>query len=386
MTSLAVPLLWSLPWVVPPIAAAMRSRRSRALDEFSAVVPDPAPPVSVIIPARNERRNIERCVRSVLASRYPALEVIVVDDHSTDGTGEIAGDIARGDARLRVVPAPDLPAGWFGKQWACATGAAEARGELLLFTDADTRHGDDLLPRAVNAMRARGADLFTIAGHQETHSFWERVIQPQLFALLSIRYGGTEHVNDAKRPADVIANGQYILVRRDAYDAIGGHALVRDQVAEDLALAQEFFRAGRRVVLMLAMRQFSTHMYASLGEIVRGWRKNIYAGGRNAMLGGAAGRLAYPFVLIALPLTGLLPPLALVLSAAGVLSDAWMLWSAVVVAVALLFWIAVYRFIGEPVWYALLYPLGLAMLGYIAVGAVVKGRKVEWKERKYLSS
>src|SRR6185437_14783611 len=118
-----------------------------------------APLVSVIIPARNEARNIERCVRSVLASTYPSLEVIVVDDHSTDATGSIARAMAAHDSRLVVIDAPDLPAGWFGKQWACATGARAARGQLLVFTDADTRHAPDLLSRAVNALRDRDASL-----------------------------------------------------------------------------------------------------------------------------------------------------------------------------------------------------------------------------------
>lgn len=383
--SVVVPLLCALPWVVPPLVAMVRATNSLSLDSVSADVADGAPLVSVIVPARNERRNIERCVRSVLSSRYPALEVIVVDDHSTDGTGDAARAIARDDGRLRVVVAPNLPAGWFGKQWACATGAAEARGELLLFTDADTRHADDLLPRAVNALLARSADLFTVAGHQEMHSFWERVIQPQIFALLSMRYGGTEHVNNAKRAEDVIANGQYILVRRDAYAALEGHARVRDRVAEDLALAQEFFRNGRRVVMMLALRQFSTHMYASLREIVGGWRKNIYAGGRDAALGGSVGRAIYPFVLVAFPLAALVPPVVLALGAAGVLPVAWLLWAMAVVGVALAFWAAVYRFIGEPLWYALLYPLGFALLAYITIGSIVRGRRVEWKDRVYMS-
>jgi chlorobactene glucosyltransferase len=383
--SIAGPLLWSLPWVVPPFIALARATHSRSLDDVSAEPPAPAPLVSAIIPARNERRNIERCVRSILDSQYPALEVIVVDDHSTDGTAEVARAAASGDVRLRVVKAADLPDGWVGKQWACASGALDARGELLLFTDADTRHSPDLLPRAVNAMRARAADLFTIAGHQETHSFWERIIQPQVFALLSMRYGGTEHVSNARRAADVIANGQYILVRREPYVALGGHGLVRDLVAEDLAMAQEFFRAGRRVVMMLALRQFSTHMYASLRELIEGWRKNIYAGGRNAVPGGAIGRAAYPFLLIATPVAGIAPPVALVLGAAGLLSAAWLLWSAVVVVAALVFWVSIYRFMGEPVWYAALYPLGFALLGYISAASVVRGRRVEWKDRAYLS-
>jgi chlorobactene glucosyltransferase len=383
--SVVAPILWTLPWVVPPVAALLRALNSRSLDDVAADAPNPAPLVSVIIPARNEERNIDRCVRSVLATRYPALEVIVVNDHSTDATARIARTIAAGDSRLVVIDAPDLPDGWFGKQWACTTGARVAHGELLLFTDADTRHAPDLLPRAVNALRDRAAALLSIAGHQEMHSFWERVVQPQMFALLSIRYGGTEHVSNARRAEDVIANGQFILVRRDAYEAVGGHAAVRDRVAEDMALGQQFFRSGKRVVLMFALRQFSTHMYASLHEVIDGWRKNIYAGGRHAALGGRAGREIYPALLVAVPIIGLAPPFVLLLTALGALSGAWLVWSGTVVGVSLLFWAAIYRFMRESVAYALLYPLGLSMVLFIALGAVFRGRRVEWKDRTYIS-
>jgi chlorobactene glucosyltransferase len=376
------PILWSLPWVLPPVIAILRALRSRHIDEYPVDVADP-PFVSVIIPARNEATNIARCVHSVRASRYPKLEIIVVDDHSTDGTGDIARATADGDSRIRIINNPDLPAGWFGKQWACENGAEAARGEILVFTDADTEHTPDLVGRVVNAMRDRHADLLTLAGNQEMHTFWERVIQPQLFAMISMRYGGTEHVSTTRRPADVIANGQFIAVNRDAYEAVGGHALVRDRVAEDLSMAQEFVRSGRRMALLIATDQFSTRMYSSLGEIVRGWRKNIYAGGKHAALGGAVGRALYPILLVTAPLIGLAPPVVLILSIAGVLSSAWLVWSAIVVAITLVFWCAIYAFMRAPVRYALLYPLGLAMLLYIAIGAVARGRNVEWKDRKY---
>ena len=376
----------SLPWIVPPIVALIRATHSTSLNEYSADESDPAPLVSVIIPARNERRNIERCVRSVLASRYPRLEVIVVDDHSTDGTGDIARAIAADDPRLTVIHAPALPLDWFGKQWACAAGAAAAHGTLLLFTDADTTHEPELLPRAVNALFARGAELLSIAGVQEMHGFWERVIQPQMFALLAMRYGGTDHVSTTNNPRDAIANGQFILLRRDAYDAMGGHALVRDRVAEDLSLAQEFVRAGRRIALLEAMDYMSTRMYASLSEIVRGWRKNIYAGGRQAAFGGRLGRLLFPLVLLAAPALIVFPVVILLLALAGALSHIWLIWSAIVFAVDLAFWIALYAGMRGPVWYAPLYPLGAAMVLYIAIGAIARGQRVEWKERRYRSS
>lgn len=379
------PFLWSLPWVIGPLVVLLRARVSRSLDDVSDEVRGDAPLVSVIIPARNEQRSLERCVRSVLASRYPALEVIVVDDHSTDRTGDIAREVALEDSRVRVLEAPSLPPDWFGKQWACATGARAARGALLLFTDADTWHASDLLPRAVNALQGRRADLLSVGGKQEMHSFWERIIQPQMFVLLLARYGSTEHISNAKRPVDAIANGQFILVRREAYEAMGGHERVRGLVAEDVSLAQEYVRAGRRIAMLAAVHQLSTHMYASLAEVIRGWRKNIYAGGRYAAPGGAVGRMVFPLALLIAPIAGLLPPLALILSAIGLLPAGWLVWSEVATIVAVLFWVVIYRVMGQRIGYALLYPLGLGTLLYIAVGGIARGRNVEWKGRRYVA-
>jgi len=381
--SAAAPILWSLPWVLGPAIGLARSVRSRLLENEPADPPVPAPLVSIVIPARNELRNIERCVRFVLTTTYPAVEVIVVDDHSADGTGDVARAIAREDPRLRVIDAPPLPPDWFGKQWACATGAAEARGELLLFIDADTRHTPTLVSRSVNALRRRDADLFSIAGHQEMHSFWERIVQPQVFGILALRYGGTEDVSTTTNPKNAIANGQFLLVRRAAYDAIGGHALVRGRAAEDLAFAQEFVRAGRRIALMMGTSLLSTHMYASLRELVDGWRKNIFAGGRESVLGGRLGRSLFPALLVATPLVGLAPVVALVLGALGVASTAWLIWGAIGVSAAVLFYGAVYAFMRAPIGYAVLYPLGLLVVLYIASSAVRRGSRVGWKGREY---
>jgi chlorobactene glucosyltransferase len=381
------PLLWSLPWVITPLAIVVRTRRSRSLGEITDCVMPDAPLVSVVIPARDEAHNIERCLRSVLSPRYARLEVVVVDDHSSDGTGSIARRVARDEPRLTVLDAPDLPAGWFGKQWACDTGARATRGALILFTDADTTHAPDLLPRAVNALYDAQADLLTVVGHQEMLGFWERVIQPQLFALLALRFGGADALNRNRRPRNAIANGQFMLFSRDAYAAIGGHASVRGQVAEDLALAQELVRLRRRMVVLVARAQLSTRMYASLAAVVAGWRKNIYAGGRHAVPGGRAGRALYPLALLAAPLAALAPVVALGLAvataASGTPATAWLVWSAMSTGASLLFWLSVYRYMRAPMRYALLFPLGAAMLGYIAIGAVARGRCVRWKSRTY---
>lgn len=383
--SLAWALVAAAPWVVLPPLAMLRVRRSRSLDDESVTPPPRAPLVSVIVPARNEARNIGRCVRSLLASGYPALEVIVVDDHSHDDTAALAQEAGAGDPRLRVVSNPPLPNGWFGKQWACATGVGAAHGELLLFTDADTEHASDLLPRAVNALVRDDAGLLTVAGHQETHGFWERLLQPQVFWMLLVRYGGTESVSRARRAEDVIANGQFLLVRRSAYDAVGGHASVRDKVAEDLALAQRFHRFGLGIRLVRGEQQLSTHMYASLSELIAGWGKNIYAGGIDAMPGGSVGRVAFPFVLPLLPLMTVAPVITLAIALVGMLGFEWLVWSAISTAANLVWWALIYRGFRQRVWYGLAAPVGAAMLLYIIARAVARGRRVGWKGREYLA-
>lgn len=379
----AVALAATLPWILAPFVIVWRARNSRSLDDWSDVVPAPVPRVSVVIPARNEARNIERCLRSVLGSKHPDLEVIVVDDHSADETGGLARAIALDDARVRVIMPDPLPDGWFGKQWACTAGAAVATGEILLFTDADTVHAPDLMARSVNAMRARGADLLSVAGRQELGTFWERAVQPQMFGILVARYGSTERVSNATRPEDAIANGQCIFITRAAYDASGGHAAVRDKVAEDLALAQRFVRQGRRLALVAGLDQLGTRMYTSLDEIVRGWRKNVYVGGRDAMPSGPLMRALFPMALLAAPLFSLAPVVAFLAGLAGLASPHVFLWAAVCVLVTLGFWMAAYAFQRLPVWYAAAYPLGAAVVLYIAVAALVRGGRVEWKGRAY---
>jgi chlorobactene glucosyltransferase len=381
-----IAFLWSLPWIIPPLVTWFRLRNSRSLDDESDIMAADSPLVSVIVPARNEAHNIARCVSSILASTYPNLEVIVVDDSSTDGTAEIARKTGAGDRRLRVVVCPPLPEGWFGKQWACTAGAKVASGSVLQFTDADTIHAPDLVTRSINAMRRARAQLFSVAGHQQLGGFWEKVIQPQVFTILSMRYGGTESITKATSVANKIANGQCIFVTHDSYNSIGGHSSVRTSVAEDLMLAQKFFAARKRVVLMLGVNQLSTRMYASLREIVDGWRKNVFAGGLDTVPFGRIGRTMFPLFLLMPPLMELLPPLALIFAAFGVATGPTVLvWAAISCAATLVWWIVVYVTVRENPLYALLYPLGALMLLYIFLSAVIRGRRVSWKGRTYIS-
>ncbi|MGZ3555078.1 MAG: glycosyltransferase [Gemmatimonadaceae bacterium] len=379
-------VLWSLPWIIPPVVTYFRLRNSRSLDDESDVPPDNPPLVSVIVPARNEAHNIARCVKSILSTTYPNLELIVVDDSSTDGTSEIARDAAERDPRARFIASPPLPDGWFGKQWACVTGAKLARGSVLQFTDADTVHAPDLVTRSMSAMRRTRAQLFSVAGRQELGGFWEKVIQPQIFSILATRYGGTESITKATNVRDKIANGQCFFVTHDSYNSIGGHASVRASVAEDMMLAQKFFAARKRVVVMLGVDQLSTRMYGSLGEIIRGWQKNVFAGGLDSVPFGKVGQTIFPLFLLMPPMMELLPLLALVLIAAGLTAGGTLfVWAAISTSVTLLWWILVYVTVRENPLYALAYPLGALVLLYIFLTAVIRGRRVTWKGRTYIS-
>jgi chlorobactene glucosyltransferase len=378
------------PWLVFPLVVLWRTRGSRTLDDEPAEPPPPdeAPRVTIVIPARDEAATIAACVRAALATRWPALSVIVVDDGSSDGTAALAREAGAGDPRLAIVHAPTLPDGWMGKQWACATGAAHAPvadGALLLFVDADTQVAPDLLPRAARLLRHRGLALVSMVGRQRMESFWERVVQPQVLVVLAARYGSTERVTRARRPDGKIANGQCLLVRRDAYDAIGGHAAVRDSVSEDLALAQRVFGAGHEVGLVLAPRQLATRMYDSLGAIVRGWRKNVYAGGREAMPLGGFGRAIFPLLLLFPPLFSLVPPVLALLGLAGLASAFTLHWSALACLLLLGWWALVYRRLGlAPAW-AATWPLGAGVFLWIVAGALARGSRVEWRGRVYRS-
>jgi glycosyltransferase involved in cell wall biosynthesis len=386
VTDATLALALASPWIIAPAVTIWRVRGSRDLRDIAAEPISRGPLVSIIVPARDERRNIESCVRAALSSVYPAIEVVVVDDRSSDGTGDLTRRLGASDDRVRTVDNPELPNGWFGKPWACTTGATHARGDVFCFTDADARHSPNLVARAVRAMTDEQLDMLSVAGHQELGTFWERVIQPQVFWLIAARYGGTESVNRSKRAQDKIANGQCIFVRRDAYESIGGHGAVRDQVAEDMAIAQRLFEAGKRTSLFAGRSDLTTRMYTSLREIMAGWRKNVFAGGREAMPWGALGRLLFPLLLAGAPLLTVAPPVVLAIASFAGLPLWLVLGASIAVVAQLVTWTLVYRWMDAPLRYAPLFPLGAFMFTVIALQALARGSRVEWKGRAYVTT
>jgi chlorobactene glucosyltransferase len=372
-------LLPALPWVLPFLTLPRLARRSPNLSDAS---PIDGELVSIIVPARNEAGTIETMIRAILASTYRPLELIVVDDQSTDGTAARV-DALRTDRRLQLVRGVNLPEGWFGKPWACFQGYRTARGELLLFTDADTTHSPELLSRAVGALQTERADLLTISPRQLCVSFWERIVMPQIWFLLALRYSPAS-VNRARRPRDVIANGQFILTTRKAYETAGTHEAVRDEVAEDLALAQTYLQRGLKLHFVFAERLMETRMYRGLRHLIEGWSKNIYLGGRRSFPDEPIRRRLVPIMLIIAFTYWLIPPMILLTNFSGDGVDSLRFSMLIATAASAGFWMLICLGMKIPPVYGLAYPLGSVMGLYIALRSTWRGtRRVEWRGRVY---
>jgi hypothetical protein len=258
-------------WRLAPLARARRERTARAS-------PRAVPTVSIIVPARNEATNLPALLASLARLEPAPLEIIVVDDDSSDGTGELA---RRAGARV-VRPGP-RPAGWLGKPWACAAGAAVARGDWLLFTDADTVHAPDSLATAAGAAATTGAGLVSVVPAHVAVAPWEH-LQGVFHLLLAIatRAGAGARAGERR-----FCIGQYLLFSRACYEGVGGHAAVRDRVAEDLAFAALATRAGQRYQLVGVPGLVQVRMYpGGLSDFIAGWRRNFREGVRSAGPGG----------------------------------------------------------------------------------------------------
>lgn len=263
---------------------------------------DPRPFVSVLLPARNEAARIAPCIRAVLASRDVDLELIVLDDGSADGTAEVALRAARHDPRVRLVEGAALPPGWLGKPHACAQLATLARGDVLVFLDADVLLASDGLAATVDLL-ADGLDVVCPYPRQLADGFLPQLVQPLLqwswLTFLPLRLA-----ERSPRPSLVAANGQLLACTADAYRRSGGHAAVRDAVLEDLALARAAKRAGLRVAIADGTELATCRMYASSAELCDGYAKSLWAA-----FGSPAGAVA---VVALLAWCYVLPPLAAV--------------------------------------------------------------------------
>lgn len=349
------------------VVAMWRWSRLVRLGRRPAGTGGPMPRVSIIVPARDEAHNLPRLLASLGRLEPAPAEIIVVDDHSRDGTG----DLARAAGATVIVP-PPLPSGWLGKSWACHAGAAAASGELLLFTDADTVHGAASLGDGVAALG--DAELLSAVPTHRAETAWERAQGPfHLLLLLACRAGAPDA--PGKRRFSI---GQYLLFRRAAYDRIGGHAAVRAAIAEDLALAERITGSGGRFTLLARPGTVEVRMYPEgLGGFVRGWRRSFRDGMGAAGAGGGLEVAAAIGWLLGVPMS--------LATAAAAGAAPWLAaWLAAHVATTVALARA-QRLVGRLAWWgAALFPL--AALAFVAVSAAaavdhLRGAPVRWRGR-----
>lgn len=239
--------------------------------------PHSFPYVSVLIPARNEQDNIGICLSSLVSQDYPRYEIVVLDDNSEDATGDIVRDWEGLSDRVRYLKGSPLPPGWVGKCFACHQLSKHARGELLLFTDADTMHSSQSISSAVAAMHKTRADLLTVVPFLTLKTFWEKTVMPMLHfvTFCSLPF---PLVHLSRNPRFAMANGQFMLFKRDAYEAIGGHEAVKNAMVEDIWLSRLIKKEGYSLRVMDGVSIVATRMYRSLREIWDGFSKNIFPG------------------------------------------------------------------------------------------------------------
>ena len=265
--------------------------------------------ISAIVPARNEEPSIAACLKS-LARQSEIAEIIVVNDQSTDKTAEIVRGLMTGISNLRLLETQGVPEGWVGKNHAVALGAGEATKPWLLFTDADAVHEPGAAARALQVAQESNAALVSFSPEQIMEKWYEKALIPFVYCRLARKFS-YDAVNDPSSP-DAAANGQFLMIRRDAYDAVGGHASVAAEVLEDVALALRIKSAGYRLAFHSGKGVVRVRMYRSFASMWEGWTKNLYK-----LIGGAPKSVfreiesTFPWIVILVLLLGIKFPFAM---------------------------------------------------------------------------
>lgn len=380
---LAGPVVWVFFGVAMFAGRRRMSLVGRAVDGFE--ISDP-PRVSILIPAKDEGRRIADCLASALGQNYPNFHVIAINDRSRDDTGRVMDELAAKNANLSVVHIRDgeLPPGWTGKCNALQRAVAQADGQWLLFVDSDVVLSNDALSATLAVGIEKKCDLVTLLPRLESGGFWEELIVPLAGGACSALYLVALTNND-HRPATAFANGQYLLIRRDTYDAMGGHHRVRDRFCEDVEMARYLKANGKRVRISWGAELAAVRMYSSLRGIVRGWSRNFFAGSLGRpwrILLGLLFLLLCSFSAYAAGAWGfyrLFNPVN-TYGACGWLSAGVIHLGIMTVVLGIM-----YRWTGNPPALALAFPLGGGVLAGIFVRSLwmcVTGR-VEWRGTRY---
>lgn len=343
------------------------------------------PMVSIIVPMRNEERNARQCIESLISQRYPYFEIIVIDDRSEDNTLTILKEIASEYKNLKLIEGTPTPEGWVGKNHALWQGVKQAKGSWLLFVDADTTSENFMLSSVIKYVEENKVDMLSISPFQILETFWERVIQPVIFSSIHQAFPQRE-INDPKSKK-VAAIGQFILIRRTVYEAIGGHSAIKDKIVEDFALANLAKGCGYRLLVLRGIKLIKTRMYTNLSELWEGWTKNLFFG-----LGKKWRNLLY---LIALLLSwGVIPPILFTWSFANLVFQRsysivpFLILVESIFLLTLIIYVAwqTTRLFAIPRYYSFTVPLGVAVYIVIVLASaykVVSGAGVTWKERVY---
>jgi chlorobactene glucosyltransferase len=336
-----------------------------------------SPMVSVCVPARNEERGILACLESLLEQDYPQFEVIVVNDHSTDSTGELIQGLAEKDSRLMALEGESLPEGWLGKPFALHQACQKAKGDILLFTDADPVFEPQALRTAVFTMQERELDALTLMPKAEFGSFWERAVQPVIFGFIAslTRF---KNVNDPDHKS-AMGFGAFLMFKRSAYEFIGGHEGGKADVLEDVLIAKRVKKAGLKLLVADAKSLFSIRMYYGFREIWIGWRKNMFL----AMRRSVPRALYFVSMVLGFVLT---PYMILgwnVVTGAGVLWEGLSLFGVIMVSAAT---IKTCDELGLNRINACLFPIGAVVMAAIMMNSMIQVlvfSRTEWRGRVY---
>jgi len=335
------------------------------------------PYISVCVPARNEERDIKNCVESLLSQDYPNFEVIVVDDNSNDNTAKIVCSMTEQYPNLIFVAGVQLASGWTGKPYALHQAYQRSRGQYLLFTDADLRYQSHALKTAIHTMICKDIDLLTLMPAAVFGSFWERAVQPVIFgfiaALTNFRKVNSENHQSA------MGFGAFLLFKKEAYQKIGGHLSVANEVLEDIMIAKKAKLNGLSVLVADGKNLFSIRMYHSMKEIWMGWRKNIFLAMKSSIF-----RASYYMVMV---LCFILTPYVVVMCNLWVgAGSVWVGISLLGLALSLATGLGLCHELGLERKNIFLFPLGAIVMVLIMFSSMVQTlllRRTEWRGRIY---
>jgi len=332
--------------------------------------------VSILVPARNEERNIARCVQSLLALDYPSFEVLVLDDQSIDNTRAILENLSHTHSKLKVLDGDPPLGSQVGKNWACSQLAREARGELLFFTDADTFHQPETLKTIVTALEGEQADLLTGFPRQEVQTWGERFLVP-FFAWALLCFNPLAIAYRLQLPALSSALGQMMLFRREAYLMIGGHDGVSSSIVDDLILARKIKSYGLRWRVIYIADLISCRMYRNSMEAFNGFAKNLFAAFDFRLL-------PFLFIFIWLAVMFWEPLIILMFMIFGQTPHTQANYLFVCLALSMILWFLPYIYLGISYSLALLYPVTILAIEWVAFTSLRKSLigNLSWKDRK----